>query len=246
MAYPQKSAFLYADDSFEYYALGSDYRDEALVLTARAFYTEPTSTAFSEFKPEMKVKLVDWLELVDLFIDDCSTNGLSAIAIAKKTRKVAAAYLVKDLALMPQDSIQKYESAKVPLSAIIQFLIHLDSEAMKNYPELKLAEKPGYGVDLWMLGIHPDYRGKNLAQKMFECTVPLSKNKGFKIAIAETTGAFSANLLRNNYAKEVCRINARDFTWNGEKVFQLVRKPHGEWRYWVKNLSDVPLFRSKL
>lgn len=194
----------------------------------------------------MKIRLIDWLELVDIFMDDCSTNGLSAIAIDKKTRKVVATILVKDLALMPQDSFQKYETTNVPLSAFIAQIIQLDNEAMKNYPDLKLAEKPGYGVDFWMLGVHPDYRGKNLAQKMFECTVPLAKNKGYNIVVAETTGAFSANLFRNNFAKEVCRINAREFTWKGEKVFQSIRKPHGEWRYWVKNLSDSPLFRSKL
>lgn len=51
----------------------------------------------------MKIRLIDWLELVDIFMDDCSTNGLSANAIDKKARKVAAAYLIKDLALMPQE-----------------------------------------------------------------------------------------------------------------------------------------------
>lgn len=243
---PQKSAFLFSDDSFEYYILGSDYRDETLVLTGRAFYTEPSSMAFSAFKPEMKVRLVDWLELIDLFMDDCSTNGLSVIAIEKKTRKVIAVLLVQDLALMPQETFRKYETSNVPLSPVMMQLIQLDDEAMKRYPDLKKAEKPGYGVDFWMLGVHPDFRGRNLAQKMFECALPLAKNKGYKIAVGETTGAFSANVFRNNYFKEVCKLNAKELIWNGEKVFQSIRKPHGEWRFWVKNLSDDPLFKSKL
>lgn len=246
MAYPQKSAFIYADDPFEYLVLGSDYRDEALVFTARAFETEPSSSAFSEFKPKMKVTLVDWFEYLDPFMNDCCTNGLSAIALDRKTRKVAAAILVNDLALMREDSFLKYELGDFPLSPNVKILTQLDKLAMESYPELKQGQKPGYGVDLLMVGVHPEYRGKNLAQKMLECTLPLSKNKGYRIACAETTGEFSANLFRNNLAKEVCRIDAREFIWKGEKVFKLIRKPHGQWRYWVKNLKDEHLFRSKL
>ena len=55
----------------------------------------------------------------------------------------------------PPEFEEKYKNTKKALSPLMGLCWELDAEAMKKMPEL---EEPGKAVDLWCLGVHPDYR----------------------------------------------------------------------------------------
>ena len=142
-------------------------------MLARAFCSEPACSDVAEvsflenssfsaskldsfkLRPDMKTKYIDWLEFVDYWMEHCSTNGLSVVALDKENCRVAGVFIVRDLLMVPPGFDEKYKSDTKSLSPWMGFLWHMDSEAIKKMPELG---EPGKAVDLWFLGVHPDYR----------------------------------------------------------------------------------------
>ena len=74
---------LFKEGEFTFRILSKEYRDEALVVLSRAFCTEPVCDAISEVDPKMKTNFLDWVEFVDYWMDHCSTNGMSVVALRK-------------------------------------------------------------------------------------------------------------------------------------------------------------------
>lgn len=147
-----------------------EYRDEVLMCLSRAFVTEPVCSAIAEIKPEMKTELHDWVEFVDYWMDHCSSNGMSVMAIDEEKHRVAGAFIVRDLLMIPEGFDQKYSSDAKTLTPWMQFLWHMDKKATEKMPEL--GEK-GAAVDFWFLGVHPDYRGNKIANFMTKGVIPL-------------------------------------------------------------------------
>ena len=110
----------------------------------------------------MKTEYIDWLEFVDYWMDHCSTNGLSVVALDKENSRVAGVFIVRDLLMVPPGFDDKYKSETKTLSPWMGFLWHMDAEAIKKMPELG---EPGKAVDLWFLGVHPDYRFNPIVYK---------------------------------------------------------------------------------
>ena len=74
---------LFKEGEFTFRILSKEYRDEALVVHSRAFCTEPVCDAIAEIDPKMKTNFLDWVEFVDYWMDHCSTNGMSVVALRK-------------------------------------------------------------------------------------------------------------------------------------------------------------------
>ena len=74
---------LFKEGEFTFRILSKEYRDEALVVLSRAFCTEPVCDAIAEVDPKMKTNFLDWVEFVDYWMDHCSTNGMSVVALRK-------------------------------------------------------------------------------------------------------------------------------------------------------------------
>ena len=74
---------LFKEGEFTFRILSKEYRDEALVVLSRAFCTEPVCDAIAEIDPKMKTNFLDWVEFVDYWMDHCSTNGMSVVALRK-------------------------------------------------------------------------------------------------------------------------------------------------------------------
>ena len=47
-------------------------------------------------------KFLDWIEFVEYWMDHCSTNGMSVIAINTKNHRVAGVFIVRDLLMIPE------------------------------------------------------------------------------------------------------------------------------------------------
>ena len=86
---------------------------------------------------------------------------------------------------------EMYKSEKKTLSPWMGFLWHMDAEAIKKMPALG---EPGKAVDLWFLGVHPDYRGNKIANFLTKGVMSILKTSGFKYATIEATNAFTSKV----------------------------------------------------
>ena len=76
-------------------------------MLARAFCSEPNCSTLPEIRPEMETKFIDWLEFFNYWMDHCSTNGLSVIALDKENCRVAGVFIVRDLLMIPPGTMAK-------------------------------------------------------------------------------------------------------------------------------------------
>ena len=232
----QKSTLLYKVGKFSYHILTPKYRDAALMVLSRAFCTEPVVSALAKIKPEMETKFLDWVEFVDYWMDHCSSNGMSVVALDEKEHRVAGVFIVRDLLMVPPGFDKKYSSDAKTLTPWMQFLWHMDREATKKMPELG---HPGKAVDLWFLGVHPDYRGNGIANYLVKGVVPLCAKAGFKYATIEATSAFTSKAAVFNNFTSVHVEEAAQWKWKGKPLYTNAEKPHGIWTFWVKDLTKI-------
>ena len=116
----------------------------------------------------------------------------------------------------------------------MQFLWHMDRGATKKMPELG---ESGKAVDLWFLGVHPDYRGNKIANSLVKGVLPLCKQKGFKYVTIEATSYFTSKAAQYNNFEEVYSIHAKDWLWENKPIYINAKESHGKWTFWVKNLE---------
>ena len=70
--------------------------------------------------------------------------------------------------------------------------VGLVMEAEAEYDLLRPGLPLGQCVDVWMLGVHPNYRRRNIAQLLTDTAVKHAQQSGFKFVILESTGSYSA------------------------------------------------------
>ena len=102
----------------------------------------------------------------------------------------------------------------------------------------ELAGELGRTVDLWCLGVHPDYRGNRIANFLTKAVLLVLRTSGFRYATIEATNAFTSRAAEWNGFTAVCRMKAKDFLWKGEPLFTNVEPPHGTWTFWAKDLEQ--------
>lgn len=226
---------LFKEGRFSYHVLTPEYRDEVLIVLSRSFMAEPVCSALAEIRPDMETKLHDWVEFVEYWMDHCSSNGLSIMCLDEAKHRVAGAFIVRDLLMVPQGFDQKYGSDAKTLTPWMQFLWHLDRKATERMPDLAT---PGAAVDLWFLGVHPDYRGNKIANFLTRGVIPLVKKAGFKYATIEATSHFTSQAARMNGFEEVYAEAAKDWLWKGRPLYTNAKAPHGVWTFLVKRLQD--------
>merc|ERR1712184_228578 len=101
---------LFTEGNFSYHVLTPAHKDAAHAVLARAFCSEPACSDVAEVRPDMKTEYIDWLEFVDYWMDHCSTNGLSVVALDKENSRVAGVFIVRDLLMVPPGFDDKYKS----------------------------------------------------------------------------------------------------------------------------------------
>jgi len=229
---------LFREGKFSYRVLTP--RDETLMVLSRAFCTEPLISKLAEIKPEMTTHLCDLVEFVDYFMDHCSSNGMSVIAVDTETGRVAGSFIGKDLLWRPPEGfMEKYTSDEKTLSPVVNFLSHVEEEATKKMPELG---ETGKAVDLWMLGVNPDYRGNKIAHYLTKAVQPLCKKAGYKYATIDATNPFTSKAAEwNNFTSvHVEKVADWPWKWKGELLdINNMEAPHGICTFWVKNLEEL-------
>merc|ERR1712168_835269 len=95
------STELFTEGKFSYHVLTPAHKDAAHAVLARAFCSEPACSDVAEVRPDMKTEYIDWLEFVDYWMEHCSTNELSVVALDEENCRVAGVFIVRDLLMVP-------------------------------------------------------------------------------------------------------------------------------------------------
>jgi len=232
----QSESLLFIQGDFEYHILRPDYKDAAHVVLARAFCTEPVLSELGTRENDWETTFMDWLEFVNFWMEHCSTNGLSVIAISRDDRRVAGVFIVRDLHYMPDGFDEKYKSDDNKLTPWMGFLNQVKDEAFTRKPELLV---PGNTVEFWFLGVHPDFRGNKIANYLIKGVLQILPTTGFKYGMIEATSAFTSHAARWNGFTEVYSMKTDEFLWKGKPIYSSLEGSvggHGTWTFWMKEL----------
>ena len=118
------------------------------------------------------------------------------------------------------------------MSMLVDQCAFVEKKVTIKMPELF---KPKKTADMVMLGVHSDYRGKNIANNLVRLSLQAIKAAGYTYASLFATSHFSSRVSEKNGFTSIYELDVRNWLWKGEKVLQKMREPHGYYKYWVKN-----------
>jgi ribosomal protein S18 acetylase RimI-like enzyme len=122
-----------------------------------------------------------------------------------------------------------------PFAPLINALDIIDEAWFKMHPEIKRDEQDKV-ADLWMVGVHPEYRDCGIASNLALHSLEHVARAGFEYAIVECTGAFTQRLFKKVGCSPVFALPYKDLLWKGEAVFRNVPPPHTKWEIYEKKL----------
>lgn len=215
-------------NGISYKVMRPEQRQAVLEVVAKSFIQEPSSLACSLGAPSPE----DWTRFTEFFMDECSTNGLSVVAMDGE--RIVGAFINRDfLGPLPEGLMEFIESS--PFAPVIGAILELDDRWFEAHPEIPKDQK-GRVVDLWMVGVCPQYRGHQIANHLTELSLEVVAQAGFDMAVVEATGAFSQAAMIKAGCRPVYELAYKDFLWNGKAVFAEVPPPHSKWVIMEKNL----------
>ncbi|CAM9141458.1 unnamed protein product, partial [Ectocarpus fasciculatus] len=115
----------------------------------------------------------------------CASNGLSVACIDRTNGSMAGAVYLRDF----KEPVPEIPFSELPIVwAPVSLVLEAEAEYELKRPGLRLGEC----VDVLMLGVHPDYRRRNIAQLLTDTAVMHAHHSGFKYVILESSGSYSA------------------------------------------------------
>ncbi len=200
---------------FRYEVATKDFANAIVTVLSESFSREPMSAALG-------LSARDLEPLVTRFMPECTTNGLSVIAVPVDDPNIlAGVFISRDFkSPMPESLAEELPS----FSPIGEALITVDAEYEAKQPGLVL----GDAVDLWMVGVPPGSRfaRRGIASALFRLSADLALCRGFKRCVTECTGQYSQTAARRNGFQERARLAYRDFRFEGREVFAKIEPPH--------------------
>ena len=202
------------DDSFVYAIAEPSQHDQIVRVLSESFCREPMAAA-------VNVSPADLAPLVELFMPECVSNGLSVVAVSKdEPETVAGVFLSRDFkSPLPHGSLDRFTW----FLPVAQALSVVDDAYEGHRPGLKL----GDAADLWMVGVAAArFARRGIAGKLFETCTEVAREACFGRCVTECTGHFSQTAARRAGYQEMARLAYRDFRFNDEPVFAGIREPH--------------------
>jgi GNAT superfamily N-acetyltransferase len=168
--------------------------------------------------------------LVERFLPECTSNGLSAVAVpVDDPGTVAGAFLSRDFkSPLPEGLLDEF-----PWFAPI-------GQALGTVGEAYAARNPGLGAceaaDLWMVGTDRRFAKRGIAQRLFRVCADLARECGFRRCVTECTGRFSQAAAERAGFTEVARLAYRDFRFEGRPLFASITLVHPHLAFYEKML----------
>ena len=203
------------EGGFRYEVANEDFANAIVTVLSESFSREPMSAALGLSARDLK-------PLVARFMPECTTNGLSVIAVpVDDPDTLAGVFISRDFkSPAPEGLAEELPS----FSPIGEALMTVDVAYEAQRPGLVL----GDAVDLWMVGVPPGSRfaKRGIASALFRLSADLALCRGFKRCVTECTGHYSQTAARKAGFQERARLAYRDFRFEGRAVFAEIKPPH--------------------
>ena len=210
-----ESSFLYEEGGFGYAVATEEVGDAIVAVLSESFSREPMSAALG-LSPR------DLAPLVARFIPECTTNGLSVIAVpVDDPDTLAGVFICRDFkSPLPRGVPEEFPWFR----PIVEALVTVD----EAYEEKRVGLTLGEAVDLWMVGVPPGSRfaKRGIASTLFRVSTDLGRKRGFKRCVTECTGHYSQTAARKAGFQERAHLAYRDFRSEGRAGFAEIEPPH--------------------
>jgi ribosomal protein S18 acetylase RimI-like enzyme len=212
-------------DEIVYSVLDPSRAAEACQVETTAFLNEPASSYLGE-------DLEGWSRFAKYFEKECAENGLSIVAVDQASGKVAGVMWNRDFSAPVDEEL--FQSSGPIIGSLVQVLKAVDEKFVQANPELARGEV----VDLWMLAVHPDFRGKQIAARLVQLSLEHLKSQGFKTAVIETTGHYSYRSAVKAGFKQVHEVLYSTFqTKEGQYPWEHMQGEHDRMRFLQQSLQ---------
>lgn len=213
LLYPSRPFVLHAEGGFRYFNASDVPAAEIVRLLAGSFAREPMAAALGVGAPELA-------GLIERFMPECRTNGLSVVAVPETSPDtLAAAFLSRDFkSRVPEGLAQDFPW----FAPVGEALAHVGAAYEARHPGLA----PGEAADLWMVGTDPRFAGRGIAARLFRICAELARENGFRRCVTECTGRYSQKAAERAGFTEVARLAYAAFRFEGGPLFAGVPAPH--------------------
>ncbi len=206
---------LHREQGFIYRIANEEHAGAINRLLGASFFHEPMGQALGLTEK-------DWYDFSAFFMRECTTNGLSVIAVHEDSPdELAGVFINRDFkAPLPPG----FPEALPRFNPIVDALVSIDNEYEAQRPGLQ----PGQVMDLWMVGVTPGgrYAKKGIASTLFQVSVELARQRGFQRCVVECTGHFSQRGALKSGFQEMARVIYKDYRFEGRPVFASIPEPH--------------------
>ena len=210
-----ESNVLHEEGGFLYAIATEKFGDAIVRVLSESFSREPMSAALG-------ISAHDLAPLIGRFMPECTSNGLSVVAVpADDPDTLAGVFICRDFKSPMPEGRPGDSPWFNPIGAA---LMTVDDAYEAQRPGLLL----GDAVDLWMVGVPPGGRfaKKGIASILFRVAGELGRSRGFKRCVTECTGHYSQTAARKAGFEERARLAYRDFRFEGRAVFADIQSPH--------------------
>jgi hypothetical protein len=206
---------LYRNDGIVYRIAQESDGAEMTRLLASSFAHEPLGRALGLTEQELAV-------FVSNFIPECTTNGLSVVAVPEDAPgKLAGVFINRDFkAPLPRGIPDDYPR----FGPIIDALVNVDTQYEEQCPGLQ----QGQAVDLWMVAVElkGHFTRKGTARNLFRLSAEVARENGFQRCITECTGHYSQRAALASGFQEKATLHYNDYRFEGRPVFASIPAPH--------------------
>jgi len=202
------------EEGFRYLIATETRYDEIVRVLSEAFHREPMAVALG-------VSASDLAPLIERFMPECTSNGLSVIAVPEdEPETVAGAFLSRDLKSPLPEGVPEEFPWFLPVG---QALMTVGEAYEGKRPDLK----PGDTADLWMVGVAtPRFARRGVASTLFRICSDVARGNGFKRCVTECTGHYSQTAAQRAGFREIVRLAYGEFRFDGQPVFADIGAPH--------------------
>ena len=233
-------------DKYDYRTLTPEDRDESRDMLAHAMCTEPTCNDVTN--PDMKPSVEDWLEFLEPWMDHCIGNSSYGVWDLQEN-KIVGVCLVRTT--LSDDFIATYDARdKKNKQSKKKLIPWFDYRRFNDHEDFnrKLGSK-----ELWMIGVHPDHRGKKLSNWLIHRVLWSIERIGSRTfhhdckwdacrqVTMSSTNAFASKAAQLHGFKKVEDKKAstwKDFWGRWKGLYQDVKEPHGTCTWWKIDITD--------
>ena len=222
-------------NGIEYTVVEPRHRDQVVEILTAALLDEPSTSGSVLPQPTE----AQWRRFTEFFIEECTTNGLSVVALdPSDPTTVVGAFINRDFLQPLPVGFEEFVAEPSPFAPILAALTRIDEAWFESHPEIPQTEV-GRVVDLWMVGVSGKYLGRKIASVLTELSMKRVAEAGFEFAVIEATGDYSGRMMKAKGCRAVAELAYKDFLWHGEAVFAQVPPPHTKWVIYEKALRET-------